>query len=116
MVEEWDKKVIQLFRDFANEDLQRRSWFGIGPEVSSSVEMCCWLDDIDLEGWIERRENELGVLLSSMMSDFILEVETLPDTTDDWIAFSSYGWIKLRLMASAIRDVLEKRMKEISCV
>lgn len=115
MIAEWDTKVAQLFKDFADEDLQRRSWFGIGPEVSSSAEMCCWLEDIDLEGWLERRKPEIGFLLSSMISDFISEIVELPENTDDWTTFSSNGWIKLRLMASVIRDVLGKRMKEISC-
>lgn len=115
MIAEWDTKVAQLFKDFADEDLQRRSWFGIGPEVSSSAEMCCWLEDIDLEGWLERRKPEIGFLLHGMISDFISEVEELPENTNALVAFSSGDWIRLRLMASVIRDVLGKRMKEISC-
>ena len=112
MNNEWNIKIVKLFKDFADEDLQRRSWFGIGPEVSSPAEMCCWLEDVDLESWRVDRENELGDLLSRMISDFINEVDQLPENIDDWTIFASNKWIKIRLLASVIRDILEVRMAD----
>lgn len=108
MIEDWDQKIVQLFRDFADEDLQRRSWFGIGPEVSSPTEMCCWLEDVYVEGWCLSNGPLIGELLSGMIADFVSEVELLPEDISDWTIFASREWIKIRLMASVIRDLLEK--------
>ena len=110
MIVDWDKKIVQLFKDFSDEDFQRRSWFGIGPEVSSPVEMCCWLEDLDLDGWRTLKEPLIGEQLSGMIGDFMSEVEHLPENINDWTIFASREWIKIRLMASVIRDLLEKLM------
>lgn len=111
MIDDWDSKVIKLFRDFSDEGFQRRGWFGIGPEVSSPAEMCCWLEDLDLDGWRIMREHELGTLLSRMITDFTREVDSISGEIDGWEIFSSSQWIKVRLMASVIRDVLEHKLK-----
>ena len=112
MIVDWDEKIVQLFRDFADEDLQRRSWFGIGPEVSSPTEMCCSVEDLDVEGWRTFKEPLVGERLSDMIKDFVSEVDLLPEDVNDWRVFASSEWIKIRLMASVIRDLLEKRMDE----
>lgn len=110
MIVDWDEKIVQLFKDFANEDLQRRSWFGIGPEVSSPAEMCCWVEDLELDSWRTTKEPLIGDLLSRMIEDFMSEVAHLPEDINDWTVFASREWIKIRLMASVIRDLLEKRI------
>jgi hypothetical protein len=115
MIANWDEKIVQLFKDFADEDLQRRSWFGIGPEVSSPTEMCCSVEDLDMEGWRIHREPLIGLLLSGMIEDFMSEVEHLPADIDDWTIFASSEWIKIRLMASVIRDLLMVRIDRFCC-
>ena len=108
MIADWDNKIIQLFKDFSDEDLQRRSWFGIGPEIASPVEMCNWPDDIFLEEWVIKNERNLDIHLRNFIQEFIFDIDKLIALPDDWRAFSSLEWITVRLNASVIRDLLIK--------
>ena len=112
MIENWNNKVIELFADFSDEDLQRRSWFGIGPEVSSPIEMCNWADDILLEEWIVENESKLDLHLKNFIQDFLLDLDKLAALPDDWKVFSSPEWIATRLNASVIRDLLNKQFSK----
>lgn len=111
MIVDWDQKIIQLFADFADEDMQRRSWFGIGPEVSSPIEMCNWPDDIFVEEWIDKNRKNLGIHLEEFMRDFLKDIDRLADLEESWSVFSSIEWIQVRLKASVVRDVLLKRLE-----
>lgn len=110
MTVDWDKKIIKLFKDFADEELQRRSWFGIGPEVSSAVEMCCWIDDVDVLGWCNENETRICGLLFFAINDFLSDIDNLPNNLDDWQVFSSLEWVSIRLKSSVIRDLLEQQL------
>ena len=107
----WDTNIINLFIAFADEAFQRRSWFGIGPEVSSPSEMCNWLDDFELVFWLEMRKEVLNSHLVTYMEDFIRNIDSLPNGQDNaWSEFYSIEWIKLRLKASVIRDMLKQQL------
>jgi len=107
MIVDWDKRIIDLFSDFADEELQRRSWFGIGPECTSPVEMCNWIDDVFLEEWLGEQGKYISRNLHKFIEDFIKDIEDLSDFTDDLFVFSSVKWMSIRLKASVIRDLLK---------
>ncbi|UXN59259.1 hypothetical protein [Phyllobacterium zundukense] len=80
MIKNWDKRIIELFHRFSEREFQRDSWFGLNNEVSSPDEMCNWLDDLDLEGWIKQKSTTLDSIVISLIEDFILDIEKLPKT------------------------------------
>lgn len=109
MVVDWDAQVVKLFTLFADENWQRTSWFGIGPDVSSVDEMCCWLEDFDVVGWVQKNECKIDRSLSNMICDFMSDIDKLPSGTSDYAAFASNEWMQLRLKASVIRDLLNSQ-------
>jgi hypothetical protein len=58
----WKALIVAALDNMANEELQRRSWTGIGPEVSSPIEMICALfDDAILMEFIAIYRNTLSL-------------------------------------------------------
>jgi hypothetical protein len=52
--DKWTSKIVDVARDIASRDFQERSWFGIGPEVSSPNELYNTLfDDCTLDLFLE---------------------------------------------------------------
>ena len=58
---EWKSRIFELVKDISDADYQRRSWFGIGPEVDSPDEMFCALfDDLMFDEFLERHASTLS--------------------------------------------------------
>lgn len=110
---DWDKQVTKIFKLFSDVSWQRSSWFGIGPDVSSVAEMCCWLEDFDVVGWMQENESKIDRSLVSMIFDFMSDIEKLPSAMSDYEAFASTEWIQLRLKASVIRDLLKSQLQDV---
>lgn len=105
-----DRRIIELMSEFADERFQKRSWFAIGPEVTSPDEMCNQFLDFDCISWIESNSGRIGPFLERYLRDFLLSVEVLPEYLDPWVAFSSTEWVTLRLKASVIHDLLIEKI------
>lgn len=57
----WRKAVEQVVGGVADEALQRRAWFGIGPEESSpDEEFCQFFDDAAIEEFLDRDDTGLN--------------------------------------------------------
>lgn len=98
-------RIFAIFTDFANSDLQRRSWFGIGPEVSSPDEMCNQVEDLSVRGWVGENVERMSPFLGRYIYDFLDALDSLPEVSDPWTAFSSVEWMVIRLKATVIRDL-----------
>ena len=57
----WRKVVRQVVLAISDENLQRRAWFGFGPEVSSPDEVFCQLfGDAAIEDFLKRGDTGLS--------------------------------------------------------
>src|SRR5260370_34495931 len=76
-IDAWKNVVKQVVGGLADEDLQRRAWFGSGPEVSSpDDDFCAFFGDIAIEDFLDRddagldkKQREAGRRLVSLMRD-----------------------------------------------
>ena len=51
----WRKVVEEVVAGIADEALQRRAWFGVGPEeLSPDEEFCQFFDDAAIEEFLDR--------------------------------------------------------------
>lgn len=113
MLTEWDQLVLEFFSNFASEEYQRRSWFGLGETASSPSDQCELVDDLQLDDWLEDNKDSLNFRLVDYIEDFLTDVDALTDLEDEWVVFSSPEWISIRLKASVIRDLLELHFKTL---
>lgn len=107
MLKVWDENVLNLFADFADGELQLRSWFGIGPEVSSPEEMYCQIDDFLVAEWLEANKVDISSFLHIYITDFLQELDDLPNDLGPWDTYTSPEWQKITLKAR----VIEARLK-----
>lgn len=110
MINNWNEKILDMFNDFSSEEFQKTAWFGLSDEITSPDEMCNWIDDLDLFGWMETQKFEQKTSLSKDMHIFMGELEKLPDYDDPLEAFASSEWQKIRLMAGVILEALRKHI------
>ena len=103
--------ILRLISEFADEDFQRRSWFGIGPEVSSPDEMCNQIDDLLLHEWIEKNSLSMSQNLREYLNNFLISAERLPESQSPLESFSSLDWCLIRSKASVLRDLLIKEFE-----
>jgi hypothetical protein len=101
----WGDAILVAVRHIADEDFQRRSWTGKGPEVSSPSELYCEIfDDCNLEKFISNPPlfvsqsslsnlSELRDLMRLIRHDEI-------DDADPLKLIESPSWIKIREFAA----------------
>jgi hypothetical protein len=108
----WRKVVEQVVGGIANEALQRRAWFGIGPEESSpDEEFCMFFDDAAIEAFLDRDDAGLDdkqvkagkhlVKLMSELSDQTPEHIEPEDLIDD------PRWQEIRKAAALFHKLLQ---------
>lgn len=114
MIYNWNRRIIELFTDFSDVEYQRRSWFGIGPEVSSPIEMYCQIDDLDVESWIEKNREVLSSFTIECIEYFLNAVAKTETKNEPWEAFISDEWISLRLQSSVIKELISADLKNAS--
>lgn len=56
----WKQNILNEVRNIADEDRQRRSWLGVGPEADSPVEQICAFDDARVPEFIASPKNGLN--------------------------------------------------------
>jgi len=109
----WRKVVEQIVKGIADEELQRRAWFGIGPEESSPDEMTNqFFGDAAIEEFLRRRDTRLNDLqiksgkhLIILMNEFSKQT---PEVIDPSKAIDDPRWRQIREAAGRFSDLLSR--------
>lgn len=107
----WRKVVEQVVGGIADEALQRRAWFGIGPEQSSpDEEFCMFFDDAAIDDFLSRDDTGLteeqaraGKHLVSLMTDLADET---PEHIEPADMIDDPRWQEIRAAASRFHKLL----------
>lgn len=108
----WHSLVEGIVENIADEDLQRRSWFGDGPEVWSPDEAFCqFFDDAGVAEFLDRQDTGLnekqraaGHRLVRLMSDL---ADQLPEHIESEGLFNDPRWQEIRAAAARFRALLQ---------
>jgi hypothetical protein len=107
----WRNVIKQVVDSIADENLQRRAWFGIGPEVSSpDDEFNAFFGDAAILEFLARDDTglndlqrEAGRYLAKLMCD--LSNET-PDRIEPYSFIDDPRWKKIREAAARFSTLL----------
>lgn len=107
----WRRMVEGVVRSIADDAMQRRAWFGIGPEVSSPDEAFCqFFDDAAIEEFLARGDNGLteiqvaaGVKLMEMMDKLSRET---PKSIRPEDLIDDPRWERIRVAADEFSRLL----------
>ena len=82
----WSTVVKQVVGGIADEDLQRRAWFGIGPEETSPDEdFCQFFDDAAIEEFLARDDTGLNQAQLECGRHLLVLMRELSDQTPEHI-------------------------------
>ncbi len=82
----WRNVVRQVVSTIADENLQRRAWFGVGPEVSSpDEEFCKFFGDAAVEDFLKRGDNGLNSQQLDAGKHLLTLMKRLSDETPNHI-------------------------------
>jgi hypothetical protein len=85
-IDAWRDIVVQVVSGIADEDLQRRAWFGIGPEQSSPDEdFSQFFGDAAIEDFLKRTDNGLNDLQSEAGRHLVTLMRDLSRQTTEHI-------------------------------
>ncbi len=107
----WRTVVKQVVGDLANESLQRRAWFGVGPEESSPDEdFCQFFGDAAVEEFLDRRDaglsheqREAGRYLLQLMREIAAQ---LPQHVEPASLIDDPRWEKVRKAAQRFHQLI----------
>ncbi|RYE10243.1 MAG: hypothetical protein EOP22_05830 [Hyphomicrobiales bacterium] len=78
----WRQILLGVVRDLSDEPLQRRSWFGIGPEESSpDEEIAQFYGNADFERFLDRDDAGLTVGQRRVGQRLLVLIDKYVDTT-----------------------------------
>ena len=108
----WRNVVKQVVGGIADEALQRRAWFGIGPEVSSpDEEFCQFFDDVAIEEFLARADTGLDAKQLKAGKQLLKLMRELSDQTPEHIMPSDLiddpRWRKIRETAARFHKLLQ---------
>lgn len=109
----WKDRILAALGDIADEQFQRRAWTGIGPEVSSLVEVICGLfDDALLREYVEKYGPTLSPRTLSDVGKLDRKIEVLDtdhlDTLPVLEVIDSPQWVEIRELAGALKLAFEQ--------
>jgi hypothetical protein len=109
----WKGRIQAALSDMADEQFQRRAWTGIGPEVSSLVEVICGLfDDALLREYVEKYTSTLAPKTLSDVRDLDRKIQSLDtdhlDTLPVLEVIDSPQWVEIRDMANGLKLAFEQ--------
>jgi len=107
----WRRLIERVVGGLADEALQRRAWFGIGPEESSpDEEFCMFFDDAAIEEFLERDDNGLndqqlqaGKHLVKLMNDL---ADQTPEHIEPENLIDDPRWEEIRMTAACFHRLL----------
>src|SRR5215204_168034 len=108
----WRRVVEQTVAGIADEALQRRAWFGIGPEESSpDEEFCMFFDDAAIEEFLERDDTglneeqvEAGKHLVKLMGEL---ADQTPEHVEPEDLIDDPRWQAIRKAAARFHKMLQ---------
>ena len=108
----WRKVLEEVVDSIADEDLQRRAWFGLGPEVWSPDEAFCqFFGDAAIEEFLDRNDAGLNEPQLKAGRDLMALMRELSDQTPEHIKPSELiddpRWRKIRKAAARFRKLLQ---------
>jgi hypothetical protein len=115
-IDAWRKTIEQVVDGIADEQLQARAWFGIGPEESSPEEMFNqFLGDAAIEEFLGREDNglnlvqiEAGWKLVKLMRRLSEQTPNFPEFIDPSKMIDDPRWMEIRETASPFSALLSK--------
>lgn len=109
----WLKNILISLNHIADRDYQSRSWFGVGPEVSSPSEVYNELfDDCRINEFIDLYRGSFPKILIEEISNLIDAMEAI-DFDDSRASehFWSSGWEEVRKIARRAADALGEEFR-----
>jgi len=102
--EEWKGRIVDCVRAISDEQYQRRSWFGVGPDVNSPDEMICEVfDDLNVPDFVLRYSSVLTKAELQTAHDFLAAFTAFADSTpphlDPNVVFVDKRWKHIRTLA-----------------
>jgi hypothetical protein len=109
----WRTVLEEVVDAIADENYQRRAWFGIGPEESSPDEdICQFFGDAAIEDFLDRNDTGLNEQQLDAGRHLVKLMSELADQTPDHIKPSDLiddpRWQKIREAAARFRKLLER--------
>lgn len=109
----WRKALFEVVDALADEELQRRSWFGIGPEEWSPDEAFCqYFGDAGAEEFLDRADTGLNQWQIEAGRELTTLLRRLSDETSAHIdpaeLIDDPRWRKIRDAAARFRALLLK--------
>jgi hypothetical protein len=113
-VKAWRRIVEQTVDGIADEALQRRAWFGIGPEESSpDEEFCMFFGDAAIEEFLDRHDVGLDAKQIEAGRHLLKLMRGLSDETPDHIEpadlIDDPRWQNIRKAAARFHKLLQTR-------
>src|SRR5690242_20210690 len=107
----WRNVVKQIVDAIADENLQRRAWFGVGPEVSSPNEMFNqFFGDAAIEDFVKRNDAGLNDLQTQAARYLVTLMRELSRQTPESInpanLIDDRRWEKIRKAAARFSALL----------
>ncbi|MCO5081986.1 MAG: hypothetical protein M9955_10070 [Rhizobiaceae bacterium] len=107
----WGKVVREAVAGLADEAVQRRSWFGLGPEVSSPDEAFNqFFGDAAIEEFLKLPENGLNQQQHDACAALVEMMETLSKYTPQSISSDTLiddpRWVAIRAQAAQVSRLL----------
>ena len=104
----WKDRIQAALSDMADEQFQRRAWAGIGPEVSSLVEVICGVfDDALLSEYVEKYASTLAPKTLLDVQDLERKIQSLDTDRLDALpvleVIDSPQWVEIRDMAKGLK-------------
>ncbi len=108
----WRKVVEDVVSGIADEALQRRAWFGVGPEESSpDEEFCQFFDDAAIEEFLDRGDtgmNEQQLKAGRHLTRLMRELsDQTPEHVDPADLIDDPQWQKIREAAARFHTLLQ---------
>jgi len=113
--EGWRKIVEQTVRGIADADLQKRAWFGSGPEVSSPDEMINqFFGDAAMEDFLDYPGVNLSPIqltLGRHLLELMVRLSNgTPNSVDPTTFFDDPRWAEIRKAAQAFSSSLTTKI------
>jgi hypothetical protein len=108
----WRTLVTEVVGELADENLQRRAWFGFGPEVSSpDDDMSAFFGDAAVEEFLDRDDTGLNETEIKAGRDLVKLMSELADRSPEQIdphdLIDDPRWQKIREAAARFHKLLQ---------
>jgi hypothetical protein len=109
----WRRTVEEVVSGIADEALQRRAWFGIGPEQSSpDEEFCMFFDDAAVDEFLDRHDTGLDERQRKVGKHLVKLMQELSNQTPEHVEAADLiddpRWKKIRKAAARFRALLHR--------